>query len=420
MKKNLIITTIIICLVSCTTGKDMIIPEITGQYLVGSTQLVLIDESRNETLVDTNNSAREILIRVWYPAEDISENLLPILSEEEKEAFANAFNVNKNFVKSSRRNNLSNSYIDAPLLYKTDKFPVVIFMHGFSSFEKQNLTMMEELASHGYVVLSLNHPHESIVSLFPDGREVYMIDVNREEMGYYSQTENELQHNIENLKILQSGTSSHDEKIDAVIESYQDFYIDVKKFTDQRYDDLNFVIDKLEEDTNLGIFTGRLKNNNIGLVGHSMGGYIALRAAVDGIDNVTAVISMDIGFSVPTKEDDITLDIPLLSLHSTEDRLPYKKVVDMNGSNSFLLTEDNIDFFQYGVLGTAHNDFSDMVFLPAMKYSGIRGSIASNRISTIVNQTTLAYFNSYLNGNNEQFQNILAGYYPEMVKFQPR
>ena len=58
-------------------------------------------------------------------------------------------------------NNLSNingnSWSEAQPV--NEKFPVLIFSHGIGGLKTQNTTQMEEMASHGYVVFSCDHPY---------------------------------------------------------------------------------------------------------------------------------------------------------------------------------------------------------------------------------------------------------------------
>jgi predicted dienelactone hydrolase len=53
----------------------------------------------------------------------------------------------------------THSFQDAPVA--RGKFPAVIFSHGYWSYPRQNTALMEALASHGYVVLSLAHPGDA-------------------------------------------------------------------------------------------------------------------------------------------------------------------------------------------------------------------------------------------------------------------
>jgi predicted dienelactone hydrolase len=63
----------------------------------------------------------------------------------------------------------SHSYADAPVARRGRPFPVVLFSHGYGQgFESQNSAQMEELASHGYVVASIDHPYETAAVVYPN------------------------------------------------------------------------------------------------------------------------------------------------------------------------------------------------------------------------------------------------------------
>jgi predicted dienelactone hydrolase len=56
---------------------------------------------------------------------------------------------------------MTHGYVGAPVRAGGSRFPVVIFNHGYLLYPWQNTALMEELASHGYVVFSLSHPRDS-------------------------------------------------------------------------------------------------------------------------------------------------------------------------------------------------------------------------------------------------------------------
>ena len=51
----------------------------------------------------------------------------------------------------------------------TKIFPVIIFSHGFEGWRSQNTTQIQELVSHGYVVFSVDHTHDALITIFEDG-----------------------------------------------------------------------------------------------------------------------------------------------------------------------------------------------------------------------------------------------------------
>ena len=57
---------------------------------------------------------------------------------------------------------------DAPMA-GSGPFPLLIYSHGYFTYEMSNAVLCTDLASHGYVVASIGHTHEGLVRL-PDGR----------------------------------------------------------------------------------------------------------------------------------------------------------------------------------------------------------------------------------------------------------
>jgi len=56
-----------------------------------------------------------------------------------------------------------------PMVTGTDRHPVVLYSHGLPAWRKLDSQRAEELASHGYVVVTVDHP-DCWASEFPDGR----------------------------------------------------------------------------------------------------------------------------------------------------------------------------------------------------------------------------------------------------------
>ncbi|MBK8249705.1 MAG: hypothetical protein IPK85_20235 [Gemmatimonadetes bacterium] len=69
----------------------------------------------------------------------------------------------------------THTWPEVPLQWKEARWPVMLFSHGFGvGYESQNTLQMEELASHGYVVVSIDHPYEAGVVVFPNGAVIRM------------------------------------------------------------------------------------------------------------------------------------------------------------------------------------------------------------------------------------------------------
>lgn len=58
---------------------------------------------------------------------------------------------------------------DAPLTEKLEKFPVLLYNHGLSGFEMESTVLCADLASKGYVVVSIGHPYGAEIVTYMDG-----------------------------------------------------------------------------------------------------------------------------------------------------------------------------------------------------------------------------------------------------------
>src|SRR5439155_7103170 len=66
--------------------------------------------------------------------------------------------------------------LDAPPLAGRSKLPLLLFSHGYTGLASAYTALLEDLASHGYVVLSVVHPYESVATTLSDGSIATMVD----------------------------------------------------------------------------------------------------------------------------------------------------------------------------------------------------------------------------------------------------
>lgn len=154
------------------------LPKPSGPNPVGVRSFELDDASRPGVFAAKPGEPRRLLVRVWYPASNVSGRTpAPYFSEREADTTAAGswtppgFPPALGFAKHVR----TNSYPDAPLIAGPSRLPVVFYSHGYGAFLQQNTVLMEHLASHGYVVFSVQHTYDSGATVFPSG-EVAPVD----------------------------------------------------------------------------------------------------------------------------------------------------------------------------------------------------------------------------------------------------
>src|SRR5690606_37753809 len=140
------------------------LPKPSGQYAVGVRAFEISDASRLGVFLAKPDEPRRLLVRVWYPAQDVSGlKPAPYFTEAETTSTARSLGGMVGFPEffTYVSHVTTNSYPDAPLLEGATNLPTVFYSHGYTSFLQQNTVLMEELASHGYVVFSVQHTYDS-------------------------------------------------------------------------------------------------------------------------------------------------------------------------------------------------------------------------------------------------------------------
>ena len=148
------------------------LPKPSGPHPVGVRSFEVADASRPGLIAAAPGQPRRLLARVWYPAADVTARKpRPYFTEAEADHTARTLGALVGFPPffAYVKHVATNSYEDAPLLAGAKDLPVVIYSHGYTSFLGQNTALMEHLASHGYVVFSLQHTYDSSATVFPNG-----------------------------------------------------------------------------------------------------------------------------------------------------------------------------------------------------------------------------------------------------------
>ncbi|MBZ0098896.1 MAG: hypothetical protein K8F30_07415, partial [Taibaiella sp.] len=155
-------------------------PAPTGPYQVGRITRYWVDVSRDELLTENTGDKRELVVRIWYPAqvEAGAERALAgeDLSGPSAADLMSIFNLDSSDpVTQSFINLRTYAYQDAPVSDVQSTYPVLVFSPGWASAPEDYSIQIEELASHGYIVVSIYHPFYSGATVFPDGRIVMPI-----------------------------------------------------------------------------------------------------------------------------------------------------------------------------------------------------------------------------------------------------
>ncbi|MFE6857595.1 hypothetical protein [Nocardia sp. NPDC057668] len=142
-------------------------PAPTGSHPVGVTEVHFVDAGRVDPWAGGD---RELMVQIWYPAEDSGSSepavWMPAGGREAQRDYLDGLGVPAR----SWRLGPSHSYPNRPARQGIGRFPVLLNSPGMTDTTGWSTAQAEDLASHGYVVVAMNHTHEAFAVHFPDGR----------------------------------------------------------------------------------------------------------------------------------------------------------------------------------------------------------------------------------------------------------
>lgn len=162
---------VLLILSSLSVYSQLELPSPTGPYAVGRTIFRWVDTSRPEVLTDDPNDSREVMAFVWYPAEPgtgVDAEYFPGISHL-SESLIGSGEVAR-WQALGLRIVRSDSRLDARPLSDQEAFPVILLSPGNGTNIEFYSALAGEIASHGYVVVGLNHPYDVPVVALSDGR----------------------------------------------------------------------------------------------------------------------------------------------------------------------------------------------------------------------------------------------------------
>lgn len=321
------------------------LPKTTGEYKVGSTTYDWVDTSRKD-LLDPKNK-RELNVQVWYPSDKASnkgkkkEPYLP-MTEKGINQIISTFGFGDLFAEVNDIN--TQVYKDGRLSNKKNKYPVVLFSHGLGVSNWNYQWMTRELASQGFIVVSIDHSHFSFGTEFQDGRFMPIAP-----------------------QFLPGNAIPQ-------LDEYDDYVNNIW------VKDIQFVIQQLgtlnKKDKK---FKNKLDLTNIAAVGHSMGGAAAARA-LQVEPKIKSAINIDGSFMGLTETEAMTKPFAFIKTEMSEMFLtgkaeqPLPEGLDpqteqelremfnvYNHRYEQVVTGPVYDITIYG--GAIHNSFTDMPLL---------------------------------------------------------
>ena len=358
------------------------LPPLEGPYPVGTREYFWVDEKSPELYTSDPADKRHLMVQVWYPAEaDPGAELAPYITNPREFGDRKEY---KSVVHVKTR-----SVLDAPLSKKERRYPVLIYNHGGGWARFTSSFQTEALASHGYIVFSIDHTGFSLTSVFPDGYK-FVNDA---------------------LKMPEpTGNARND-----IVASWK--YLDGQPFS-LWVRDIVFVLDQVQKlnETPGEIFRGKLDLKKIGSLGWSFGGAASVQAAKDD-RRIRAVVDCDGQLFGNVRETGI--DVPVMLMHGEMETPPpdqidpqvFQGLIDeLKATEAQFLAKSRGDRYELTIRGARHGHFSDLVVF----YPQSPKDIPARRGHEIINAYSLAFFDKHLKGTGGELLERIPSPYPEV------
>ena len=377
------------------------LPSPTGKHKVSRISIELTDQNRLEAYSNEKEyKKRELVIWIWYPAEPLTASKSAVYLPDKWSEADFVYGVKLSTTKFE-----CHSFENAPVASCQSVYPVIIFSQaGFSVLSYS--AIIEEIASHGYVIVGINHTYDAPVTVFSDGR---VIPVSQEFM----------------------------ERVNSRAGSIKEAFQFRAAVADYKTADIQFVVDQLENIINRGssVLAGRLDLTRLGIFGHSLGGNAALDFCRKD-DRCKVAINLDGANWNEVGKVGLRKPAMIIAAEHPEFSLPCDEMVNAKFFPSIKWCEEEQLLVSQGwqiiinqatpgyaltILGAKHINFSDIQFadLPLdSPFRVVMGAAKPELIWRITCDYLLAMFDTYLksktpspllDGSKKPYQQVVFG-----------
>jgi predicted dienelactone hydrolase len=367
------------------------LPAPTGPHPIGTVPLHLVDPSRTDPWV-TPARPRELMAQLWYPTAHPAGPPAPWLTPAEagpvgRDLAETVSGVQRDLPGLTEIR--THAHVGAPIAARRGGWPVVLFSPGFGAERNSSAALVEELASRGHVVVSVDHTHDPLAVEFPGGR-------------------------VEPNTIM------------ALLAQFEDpaqFDAFATKMVAVRSADLRFVLDRLaildaggnpdaERRRLPAGACGSLRLTHVGVLGHSLGGATAAQVMHDD-RRVRAGANLD--GALYGADAAAGLDRPFLLLAAGD--------TDRGNTAGWGAFADHLRGWhrELRMPDARHLSFHDSVLmvpalaaLPGAQTIEAYGTIDGPRVAAVVRAYVGAFFDLHLRGVGSALLDVASPRYPEI------
>jgi|GEM_PF-2220088 len=318
-----LIQILLFCTVSniAVAGKSL---PTTGDYSIGTKSYFIIDKNRSETLTKNTKDYRRIVIQAFFPSFETDKCNKQLASP---------------YGKKIKYNHCLNKPIEPTAA--NQKYPVVILSPGFGGSYLMNMTLAEELVSHGYYVINVGHTFFNSTPTFPDGKKIELMS-------------------MDTLKM------ESDNFLDERFKTRLNTYIKIQK------DDIISILNELDNTLDKDHLNS-INLNNIACIGYSGGGATSAETCsadtrIKAGTNINGILYGD------AWSDTITQPFLYINADYSD---PKKAEIEMQGGQHIIdslmsyytqrklhfAENSNADFYELTLSNSTHQNFSDIALV---------------------------------------------------------
>ncbi len=359
------------------------INSVTGKYKIGTKRFLFIDSTRtNWYLEDYNKDFRKLMVQVWYPAKievyDKKSSYIDNQSALTHTIKNQGYGVPK--ILSDQIGSIECNSWEEPVPLLGNNFPILIFSHGHGGLRTQNTNQVEELVSHGYVVIAMDHTYDAGFVEFLDGEVAYSLTARSDDNTIIISPEE-----------FYTRFSYRVNDVDFILEEINKFY---------KYDDDIFNIMNIDK---------------IGIFGHSYGGLTSFYSAFYN-EAITSCFALD-GWFEPMPDSLVLKNInkPLFHLgQHNKGEIKYWNDLNYEKLENFMKNNSNLSIM-IDIPGSYHYDYTDFTYFTYLtKKMNFSGLVPTDTMAKIMNVTLVDFFNHTLKGYEKVNSSIYKEKFPHL------
>jgi hypothetical protein len=371
---------------SAPEDDGFVYPRPTGEHRVGTRFLFLEDADRPDAYTEDPEDRRWISIKAWYPASPEEGAEPDVFGDNDFTRSLVEAGVFDSLFTDEVAKRPTYSYPGAPVAPGSSPWPAIIY--SSSGVITANTFLYEQLASHGYVVLAVGHPHWCEFYFDQDGEMFYPDKQNRY---YVEMWREEASQEVIDTKELITRAATSEEKMQLFRELNKLMPTEVSDLRLWK-EDIDFLLERLEEINSVeGPLQGALDTGRIGIFGYSKGGALAGQfCATDG--RIRAGINLGgFGFGDIVEHD---LEVPFMFMEHVEPWCEGCLPINLP-----FFDRAKSDAYMVQVEGALHGNFTDLPLVSGyIVPNGIVGPLDGETSAAILGSYTLAFFDTYVKG----------------------